>query len=318
MYRTLRCDPKLFDKDLSGATYLVTGANSGVGLETTRQLVRQGAHVVMGCRRVEAGEEAAAGMSELRGSTEVLRLDLADLSSVREAAAAFLERHDRLDGLINNAGIMATPEGKTADGFELQFGTNHLGHFLLTELLLEVLKASAPSRIVCLASSAHEPRDRDVTIHFEDLGWEQREYDPTLAYAQSKLANVLHAKALARRLEGTGVTAYSVHPGWVNSNLFASSGASWLFKQLVLRPLGPLITMISNEDGAQTTLHCLLDDDAPAHSGAFFAQATIVFKDRSLRAGGWPMRSPNPAAHDESIASRLYDVSLALVGEAGA
>ena len=313
MYATLRCDPRLFDKDLSGRTYLVTGANSGIGLETTRQLVKQGARVVMGCRRVAAGQEAAATMAGLRGSTEILELDLASLTSVRRAAATFLETHDRLDALVNNAGVMAPPYGKTRDGFEMQFGTNHLGHFLLTECLLDMLKASAPSRIVCLSSVAHVPRGSEVTIHFDDLTWEKREYSRTLAYAESKLANVLHAKELARRLEGTGVTAVSVHPGWARSNLIASSMPAW-FQNIILVPFSPLLTLLSNEDGAQTSLHCLLDDDVPNHAGAYYSQNSILYPDKKHRPGGWPMVSPNPNAHDEALARKLFDVSIELVG----
>ena len=147
MMKTLMCDPKLFTKHLKGQVYIVTGANSGAGLATMTQLVRQGAHVVAACRRVSAGEQAVRKLSGGPGSTEVIEIDLGSLTSVRRFTEIFLARHKRLDGLVNNAGVMNTPEGKTEDGFEIQFGTNHLGHFLLTELLLDCLKASVPSRI---------------------------------------------------------------------------------------------------------------------------------------------------------------------------
>lgn len=316
MPKTLVCDPQLLRKDLSGRVYVVTGANSGTGLATSRQLVRQGAHVVGACRRVSAGETAFADFASLPGSAEIMNLDLASLASVRQFAADFLAKHKRLDGLVNNAGLV-TAEGRTEDDFEIQFGTNHLGHFLLTELLLDTLKASAPARIVSLSSVVHAGRgSQDVTIDFEDLHYERKPYSAMAAYAQSKLANILHAQELARRLDGTDVTAYSVHPGWIRSNFGAEVMPGWLRggMNLALRPFSGLLGIMSPEDGAQTTLHCLLDDDAPKHNGAYFSQNSILYPKREHRAGGWPMRSPNPNALDEAMAKRLYDVSSELVG----
>ena len=205
MPKTLMCAPRLLKKDLSGRVYIVTGANSGTGLATSEQLIRQGAHVVGACRRVNAGEEAFAGFSRLSGTAEIMKLDLASLESVRQFADAFLARHERLDALVNNAGLV-TSEGRSEDGYEIQFATNHLGHFLLTELLLDVLKASAPSRVVCLSSVVHAGR-QPVTIDFDDLHYDKKPYSAMAAYAQSKLANLLHAKELARRLDGKGVSS---------------------------------------------------------------------------------------------------------------
>jgi len=314
MPKPLLCSPDLLSRDLSGRTYLVTGANSGVGLETTRQLVRQGAHVVMACRRPDAGNEAAATMADLKGSTEVLQMDLGSLDSVRNAAATFLATHDRLDALVNNAGIMGPPKGTTKDGFETQFGVNHLGHFLLTELLLDVLKASAPARIVILSSVVHAggPKSRPA-IHFDDLNWDARPYSKTESYSESKLANLLYARELAARLEGTGVTPVSVHPGWVRSNLAATMMPIWV-QNVLMRPLSGPLTMVSNEEGAQTSLHCLLDDDVPNHSGAYYSQISILYGDKECRPGGWPLTSPNPNAHDDAMASKLTQVSRGLVG----
>jgi NAD(P)-dependent dehydrogenase (short-subunit alcohol dehydrogenase family) len=311
------CDPKLFEKDLSGRVYIVTGANSGSGFATSEQLARQGAHVVGACRRVDAGKEAFAELENVRGSVEVMELDLASLASVRRFAEAFLAKYDRLDGLANNAGVMACPEGKTADGFEIQFGVNHLGHFLLTELLLDTLKASAPSRIVCVSSVAHVGmKGQTGEIDFDDLNFERRPYDRTLAYNQSKLANVLHALELSRRLEGTGVSAFSVHPGWIRSNLAQHFMPVWV-QNVVMRPFSRPLGMISWYEGAQTTLHCLLDDDAPQHSGEYYSQNSILYPNKENRPGGWPMSSPNPNAHDTKLAEKLYQRSLELVGLEG-
>ncbi len=316
MPKTLMCDSRLLKKDLSGRVYIVTGANSGTGLATSEQLVRQGAHVVGACRRVNAGEEAFAGFKRLPGTAEIMKLDLASLDSVRRFAEAFLARHERLDALVNNAGLV-TAEGRSEDGYEIQFATNHLGHFLLSELLLDILKASAPSRIVCLSSVVHAGRgSQPVSIDFEDLHFDRKPYSAMAAYSQSKLANVLHAKELARRLEGADVTACSVHPGWIRSNFGAEIMPGWLrgAMNLGLRPFSGFLGIMSPYDGAQTTLHCLLDDDAPKHNGAYFSQNSILYPNREDRPGGWPMRSPNPQAHDPEIASRLYEVSVELVG----
>ena len=335
MPKTLMCDRRLLAKDLAGRIYVVTGANSGAGLATMRQLVRQGAHVVAGCRRVAAGEEAirsssaahgsasthgsasALGSTAARGSAEVIELDLGSLASVRRFAETFLARHSRLDGLVNNAGVMSTPEGRTKDGFETQFGTNHLGHFLLTELLLPTLKASAPSRIVCVSSVAHVGRRGGGEIYWDDLHFERRPYNPTEAYSQSKLANVLHALHLSKRLEGTGVTAVSLHPGWIRSNLVKHMAPTWV-QNIVMRPLSGPLGMLSIEEGAQTTLHCLLDDDVPNHSGEYYSQNSILYPRKSDRAGGWPMVSPNPNARDAKQAARLHELSMRLVGLSGA
>ena len=314
MLRTLMCDPRLFEKDLQGHVYIVTGANSGAGLATMTQLVRQGAHVVAACRRVAAGEEAVQSLSSERGTAEVIELNLGSLESVRSFAGNFRERHTRLDGVVNNAGIMNTPEGKTVDGFELQFGTNHLGHFLLTELLLDILKSSAPSRIVCVASVGHVGiRGKKAEIRLDDLNFEKRPYDGIVAYNQSKLANVLHALALSRRLEGSGVTAVSLHPGWIRSNLVQHSMPSWV-QNVLMRPFSRFLGMLSYEEGAQTTLHCLLDDDVPNHSGEYYSQNSILYPEKKHRAGGWPMESPNPQARDGQLADQLYEASRKLVG----
>jgi NAD(P)-dependent dehydrogenase (short-subunit alcohol dehydrogenase family) len=314
MYKVLRCDPRLFEKDLNGRTYIVTGANSGSGLATAEQLVRQGGHVVAACRRVAAGEAATRELAGERGSVEVMELDLNDLASVRRFVATFKGKHGKLDGLVNNAGVMNTPEGRTKDGVETQFGVNHLGHFLLTELLLETLKASAPSRVVCVSSVAHVGRQNlRATIDLDDLHFDERPYTGVVAYGQSKLAIVIYARHLAKRLDGTGVSVFSTHPGWIRSNLVKHTMPTWV-QNVLLKPFSGLLTMMSAEDGAQTQLHCLLDDDAPNHSGEYYSQNSILYPNKENRPGGWPMRSPNPLTYDDDLAERLYDRSVELVG----
>jgi light-dependent protochlorophyllide reductase len=314
MPKTLTCDPTLFERDLSGRVYIVTGANSGCGLATTEQLVRQGAHVVAACRRIAAGQEATKQLAGERGSVEVMELDLGSLASVRRFVETFKARHNQLHGLVNNAGVMNTPQGKTEDGFETQFGVNHLGHFLLTELLLDTLKASAPSRVVCVSSVAHVGiRNQPATLELDDINFENREYNAQKAYNQSKLAIVLYVRHLAKRLEGTGVSVFSTHPGWIRSNLVQHTMPPWV-QNVLMRPFSGMLGMMSNEEGAQTQLHCLLDDDAPNHSGAYFSQNSILYPNKDDRAGGWPMRSPNHLVYDDTLAARLYEASAKMAG----
>ncbi len=218
--------------DLSGRLALVTGASSGLGLETARALVARGATVVMACRSRRRGEEArqilltspAAGTDPAIpwGGLDLLDLDLADLASVRSAAAAVADRYGRLDLLINNAGVMAPPRTLTRDGFELQFGTNHLGHFVFTLLLLPLLRQSPGGRVVHVTSGAQY----FGRIAFDDLQGE-RNYDRWRAYGQSKLANVMTAVELQRRLqaEGSGVLSLAAHPGLARTNLQPASVA---------------------------------------------------------------------------------------------
>ena len=317
MYDVLRCKPSLLEKDLKSKTYIVTGANSSVGLATTRQLVSQGAHVIMACRRVDAAQEEAHKLIGMKGSVEVMKVDLGDLASVRNFVDAFTAKYDKLDALVNNAGLATFGrEPKwTKDGFEMMFGVNHLGHFLLTELLLDILKKSAPSRIVCLSSIAHTGSEKERRkIHFEDLNYENRQFRAMNAYGESKLANLMYAKELGLRLEGTGVTAVSVHPGWARSNLGGGSAVVNFIQNVLLVPFAGQLTLLTNEDAAQTSLHCLLDDDIPNHSGEYYSQNGRLYPDKECRAGGWPLVSPNPEAHNDHKAKKLVDVSKELVG----
>ena len=315
MPKTHMCDPVLLKRDLRGQRYIITGANSGIGLVTARQLVEQGASVVFACRRVDAANLLITEMrAELPNVDAVaMRLDLGDLESVRNFAAEYLAAYDSLHGLVNNAGLMNTPEGKTKDGFETQIGVNHFGHFLLTELLMDVLKQSAPSRIVNVSSCYHDKaQGREGDIHLDDINYESRKYDGWEAYAQSKLANLLHARGLAKRLEGTRVTAVSVHPGWVRTDL-AKNTMPLFVQNYLLRPVLKLMGMIEPWEGAQTTLHALLADDVSSHAGSFYSQ-TGMYRDKSANAGGWPLRSPNPKAHDDDLVEQLWEKSEELVG----
>jgi retinol dehydrogenase-13 len=315
MPKPLVCPPDLLALDLSGKTYVVTGGNSGIGAVTVGQLAKQGAAVVLACRRPAEGERVRAELvaAGARGTIEVRALDLASLASVRAFAKELLASHASLQGLVNNAGVMNTPAGKTADGFETQFGTNHLGHFLLTELLLGALEKGALSRIVNLSSCYHDvAQGRQGRIDFDDPSFERRKYDGWEAYAQSKLANLLHARQLAKRLAGKGITPVSVHPGWVRTNLVKSFMPVWA-QNWVLRPFLRLSGMIEPWEGAQTTLYALLSPEVPAHAGAYFSQLGM-YRDKAANGGGWPLRSPNPNAHDDAAAERLDALSRALVG----
>ena len=309
-------DQDTLAKDLKGKVYIVTGANSGVGLETTRQLVKQGGHVVMACRRPDAGEEAAKSFAGLDGSHEVMRLDLADLQSVRDFVAEFVAKYERLDGLACNAGLanMSGELQRTKDGFELTIGVSYFGHFLLTEMLLDLLKESAPSRVVLVSSVVHagSPRNRPK-VHLEDLNYHAREVGNLAIYAEAKVANVLYAMELAERLDGTGVTTASVHPGWARSNFGSGGGLGMRIVMGLMRPLTRFVSN-SNEESAQTTLHCLLSDDAPNHSGAYFSQQSVLYRDKECRKGGWPLESPNPNARDMETAKKLVEMSYELVG----
>ncbi|XP_068933696.1 retinol dehydrogenase 11-like isoform X2 [Petaurus breviceps papuanus] len=276
---------------LPGKVAIVTGANTGIGKETAKDLAQRGARVYLACRDLQKGELAANEIRAKTGNQQVLvqKLDLSDTKSIRAFAEAFLSEEKQLHILINNAGVMMCPYSKTADGFEMHIGVNHLGHFLLTHLLLERLKESAPSRVVNVSSLAfHMGR-----IHFYNLHGEKY-YNRALAYCHSKLANVLFTQELARRLKGTGVTTYSVHPGTVNSELVRHSTCiklMWkLFSSFIKTP----------QEGAQTSLYCALTEGLEPLSGKHFSDcspAWISSRGRNM-----------------TTARRLWDVSCDLLG----
>lgn len=310
------CDEATLSKDISGKTYIVTGANSGVGYETTKQLIKQGGHVIMACRRPDVAEKVAKDFKGLKGSYEVIKCDLADLQSVRDFVEKFLSKYDKLDGLMCNAGMvcMKNEPVYTKDDFELTMAASFFGHFLMTELLLDILKKSAPSRMAILSSVVHanSPKKR-YKVYLDDINFKKRKFNNFDAYGEAKVAVTLYAKELAERLKGTGVTTASIHPGWARSN-FGSGGG--IFIKAIMALVRPLTYFVSNSswESSQASLHCLLSDDAPKHSGAYFSQHSVLYGDKECRKGGFPMETPNPNARDMETAKKLVDMSYKLVG----
>jgi NAD(P)-dependent dehydrogenase (short-subunit alcohol dehydrogenase family) len=276
---------------LDGRTAIVTGSNSGIGLAAARELAGAGVRVVMAVRNTEKGEAAA---SALEGTVEVRKLDLADLSSVREFASGF---DGDVDLLINNAGVMAVPESRTADGFEMQIGTNHLGHFALTNLLLPQIR----DRVVTIASGAH----RMGKIDLDDLNWESRRYDRWRAYGQSKLANLLFTLELQRRLgeAGSDVIAVAAHPGWSATNLQSHTGSRL---QNGLMWVGNKVWAQSDEQGAWPTLYAATQDVA---GGAYIGPDGF----QEMRGHPKPV-TRSGAASDEETARKLWELSERLTG----
>ncbi|XP_043948136.1 retinol dehydrogenase 13 [Drosophila biarmipes] len=254
--------------DETGKVFIVTGANTGIGKETALEIARRGGTVYLACRDMNRCEKARKDIIKETNNQNIFsrELDLSSLESIREFAAGFKKEQSRLDVLINNAGVMRCPKTLTKDGFELQLGVNHIGHFLLTNLLLDVLKKSAPSRIVVVSSLAHTRG----TMNVDDLNSE-KSYDEGLAYSQSKLANILFSRELAKRLEGTGVTVNSLHPGVVDTELtrnwafFQTNFVKFFFKPMIW----PLLK--TPKSGAQTSIYAALDPELKEVTGVYFS-----------------------------------------------
>ena len=288
---------------LDGKTAIVTGANTGVGKETVVDLVRRGARVIMACRSLKKGEAAKKDVIEKTGSNNVIvkHLDLASLRSVRAFAEDINKNEARLDILVNNAGAINAKEfTKTEDGFEMTMGVNHLGHFLLTNLLVNLLKKSAPSRVVVVSSRAHHEFLKWLTGTKLGLDYEKFtsdiSYVGNVAYEESKLANVLFTRELARRLKGTGVTANSLHPGTFSSEL-QSSYPTWFrytFK-ILTRIFGKTV-----EEGAQTQIYLAVSEEVEGVTGLYFADCKET--------------EPSKNAQDDVVAKKLWEVSAKLVG----
>ncbi|MBW1601487.1 SDR family oxidoreductase [Streptomyces sp. JJ66] len=294
--------------DLTGRTAAVTGANSGIGLVTARELARAGAHVWLGCRDPRRGRDAHDQLTREvpKGSFELVQLDLADLSSVRDAAERIgRETGGTLDVLVNNAGVMALPLRRTADGFEMQFGTNHLGHFALTGRLLPALRAARAARVVTVSSLAH----RIGRIDFGNLSAERR-YSKWLAYGQSKLANLLFTHELDRRARAAGwtLTAVAAHPGMSATNLAAAGPRlAGRTRQAELLHRGTRLMTQSAEGGALPTLRAATDPDV---TGGDYLGPGGVFETRG--APVWV--STTAAARDRATAHHLWAVSEELTG----
>jgi NAD(P)-dependent dehydrogenase (short-subunit alcohol dehydrogenase family) len=271
---------------VKGKICVVTGGNTGIGKATVAGLARQGATVVIACRDVGKGTAALEAIAAETGAGElhVMRLDLASLESVRAFATAFTARFTRLDVLVENAGVMTKKRQVTADGLEMNFGVNHVGHFLLAELLLPLLRASAPSRIVVVSSNLHS----SGKIDFDDLAMEK---SWSGSYPRSKLANMLFVRALAKRLDGTKVVVNGLHPGVIATELARDYAApirlmaKWFFK--------------SPEQGARTSLYLATAPEAAAVSGRYFADAKE--------------KQPGAAALDDALADRLWTETERLI-----
>ena len=286
--------------NLAGKVYVITGGNSGIGFEAAKHLGKAGGDVVLACRSVDKAQDAAKQLrTEVMGKVDVVHLNLGDLSSVRAAAEELRVKYTKIDALINNAGVMQTPELKTADGFEMQFGTNHLGHFLLSGLLMDLVEAAA-GRVVTLSSIAHLSGE----IRFDDL-MGKKSYSPMSAYTQSKGANLMFALELDRRLQASGTQAVSVacHPGYTNTNL-QSTGPTGFFNFLY-KITNPIFAQ-SGPDGALPTV--LAAAGTEAKRGGYYGPG----KMGETRG---PVGDAKVAVYvlDEDAARRLWDESEKLV-----
>ena len=273
---------------MQGKRVLITGGNSGIGLVSSMELARMGAEVVLACRD---SDKTASALEQINTAADIpavnLPVELASLQSVRDLRAAFLDRYDRLDVLINNAGIYPAKQRFTEEGFEMQIGVNHLSHFLLTNLLLDCIKQSAPARIITVTSMLHKRGRLDFDT-FKGF----TKYSAQTAYNQSKLANVLFGVELAERLRGSGVTSNVLHPGGVNTDIVRE--APWLLRKLLS------LIFISPEKGAETTIMLASDPQLAETTGKYYNQCKL--DDYA------------PVADDAELRRRLWDVSADAVG----
>ncbi len=284
--------------DQTGKSVVITGSNTGIGYHMARAMACKGANVIMACRSTEKAEGARdAIVSEFPDSSiSVMELDLADLSSVERFSKELISGSDRLDVLINNAGVMIPPKSLTKDGFELQFGTNHLGHFALTGRLLPLLESTERSRVVTVSSIVHN----SGRIDFDDLNGDRKRYSKWGFYSQSKIANLLFSLELARRLEASGSSVRSLasHPGYTATDLQRHS--------LLWRFLNLIVAMPARR-GAESTLYAATEDDALDYP--YWGPTGII------EMMGWTGRARiNSRARDEAVASRLWEVSESMTG----
>ena len=296
-------DEVLAGVDLTGKAAVVTGASTGLGQETARALASAGAHVVMAVRDLPKGEQAAAAIRDRHpdASLELQLLDLTSLASCRQAAAEIASRHAAIHLLINNAGVMFTPFERTADGFELQFGTNHLGHFVFTAGLIEALKAAAPSRIVNLSSGGHGMSD----VIWDDPNYEHRPYDKFEAYGQSKTANILFSVALEKRFGPHGVHANAVHPGMIFTELSRHMTKDDLevLGQRAQRG-GGMPQLKTVEQGAATSVWATVSPELEGQGGHYLADCQVTDDQAAAY------------AREEAAAERLWLLSQDLTENA--
>jgi len=284
--------------DLRNKVILITGGNAGIGKEAAVELARQGATVVITARDRSRGERALDDIRARSGSdaVAVLDMDLARLASVRACAGQFLERYDRLDVLINNAGLILNDRRLTDDGFEMTLGVNHLGHFVFTDLLLDCIKQSAPARIINVSSHAHR---KSRGLPFDDLQ-RQRKYRGLLVYCDSKLANIYYTRELARRLDGTGVTVNALHPGVVATR-FGRDGDTRGIVSTMIKVFAPFLR--TPAQGAKTTIYLASSPEVEGKTGGYYADCKPA--------------TPSRLACDDGAAARLWEISQSLVGQAG-
>jgi len=295
------------DVDLAGRVAVVTGGSGGLGAESARVLASRGARVWIGARDLAKGEKVAAGIRATTGSdaVEVGALELGSLPSIRAFAAATLARHPAIHLLLDNAGVMACPLARTEQGFESQFGTNHLGHFLLTGLLAPALRAGAPSRVVCLSSSGH----RFGAVNFEDPNYKTRPYDKWEAYGQAKTANIWHALELDRRLQDDGVRAFALHPGAIITELGRHLTAQDREELMARAPAGGF-RWKTVEQGAATQIWAATASELAGRGGLYLEDCHIAGPSKDLMSQvGYA-----PWALDAERAARLWSLSEQLVG----
>jgi len=294
--------------DLNGKLALVTGGSGGLGAETARALASKGARVVITARAVAKGEGVARGIRASTGNDgiEVEELELGSLVSIRAFADRFLARHEALQILVNNAGVMACPFGKTSDGFELQFGTNHVGHFLMTGLIAPALLRGAPARVVSVSSRGHHMSP----VVFDDIHFERRPYDKWSAYGQSKTANILLAVELERRLGSRGVHANALHPGAIPTGL-ARHMVQEDCERMRKRQPGGQVRLKSVEAGAATAVYAATAPELEGHGGLYLEDCGVAeVKDVENAADGVRSYAIDPAA-----AERLWATSEEMVGQ---
>jgi NAD(P)-dependent dehydrogenase (short-subunit alcohol dehydrogenase family) len=304
---TSTADEVLTGVDLSGRTMIVTGASGGIGAETARALAARGATVVLAARDLAKAENAASAITEAvpAATIQVRLLDLSSLASVRSFTDTFLGEHERLDALIANAGVMATPFELTADGFELQFGTNHLGHFLMVNRLVPALVAAAPSRVVVLSSAGHRWSDVDL----DDPFFDRTPYDKYVAYGRSKTANVLFAVELDRRLRAQGVRAFAVHPGAIHTELGRSLTDEDRRSIAEMAKRGGT-TWKTVEHGAATAVWAATSPELQGRGGDYLEDCAVA-----TPTVGDARHGVRPYALDPIRAEALWELSERLVGE---